>query len=137
MITTHGNGPKADSGKKVSINYTGYDITGKFFDSNIDSTKQSQRHPLTPFDVVIGRGGAVPGMMDVVAEFHEGDKGKMFIPGVNGYGEHGNPPVIKPFENLIFDIEIDSVRNAPPPMPRNMFNPRMQMNRGQLQAPHK
>ncbi|HLY70683.1 MAG TPA: FKBP-type peptidyl-prolyl cis-trans isomerase [Puia sp.] len=138
LITAHGSGPKADSGKKVSINYTGYDITGKFFDSNMDSTKQSQRHPLTPFDVVVGRGGAVPGMMDVINQFREGDKGKIFIPGVNGYGQQGNPPVIKPYEDLIFDIEIDSVRNAPPPSPRNMFNPKAQMNRGQLQAaPHK
>jgi FKBP-type peptidyl-prolyl cis-trans isomerase FkpA len=137
LITTHGTGPKADSGKKVSISYTGYDLTGKFFDSNTDSTKQSQKHPLVPFDVVIGRGGAVPGMMDVVAEFKEGDKGRIFIPGANGYGQQGNPPVIKPFENLVFDIEIDSVRNAPPAPPRRMFNPKMQMNRGQLQAPHK
>ncbi|HEX4374828.1 MAG TPA: FKBP-type peptidyl-prolyl cis-trans isomerase [Puia sp.] len=137
LISTHGNGPKADSGKKVSVNYTGYDLSGKFFDSNMDSTKQSQKHPLIPFDVVIGRGGAVPGMMDVMEQFREGDKGRIFIPGANGYGQQGNPPVIKPFENLVFDIEIDSVRNAPPAPPRRMFNPKMQMNRGQLQAPHK
>ena len=53
LITEHGNGPKADTGKKVSVSYNGYSLDGKYFDSNIDSMKQIQKHPLDPFRCVI------------------------------------------------------------------------------------
>ncbi|HLX92045.1 MAG TPA: FKBP-type peptidyl-prolyl cis-trans isomerase [Puia sp.] len=128
QILTQGTGPKADTGKKVSINYSGFDLDGNYFDSNTDSTKQRQRHPLVPFDVVIGRGGAVPGMLDVVGNFREGDKARIYIPGVNGYGQQGSGGVIKPFETLVFDIEIDSVRNAPPMPARRLFGQKMPAN---------
>ena len=141
LITEHGNGPKADSSKKISISYNGSSLDGKYFDSNIDSTKQVQKHPLEPFSFVPERGGAVPGMLDVATEFHQGDKGKIFLPGVMGYGQQGAGTVIKPFENLIFDIEIDSVTVAPPPQMRGMQGmpgSRLQMNsKGQIQLPAK
>ena len=113
VITSPGNGPKVDTGKRVLIKYSGYDMDGKYFDSNMDSTKQVHRHPLTPYAIVIGRGGAIPGMLDAIEQFREGDKARIFIPGTMGYGQQGSQGVIKPFENLIFDIEVDSVTVAP------------------------
>jgi len=137
LITEHGNGPKADSGKKVSVKYTGSSFDGKYFDSNIDSTKQIQKHPLDPITVIVGRGGAIPGMLDVITEFRQGDKGKIFIPAMMGYGQQGaGAGVIKPYENLIFDIEIDSVTVAPPMPARGMPGQRLQFNnKGQPQMP--
>ena len=37
-IISRGSGPRADSGKMVTIHYTGYTLDGKFFDSNVDSS---------------------------------------------------------------------------------------------------
>ena len=87
-------------------------MDGKFFDSNIDSNKQVTKHPLTPFEFMAGLQGAIPGMLEGVTVFKEGGKGRLFIPSVLGYGAQGSPPVIKPYENLIFEIEVKSVKEA-------------------------
>jgi FKBP-type peptidyl-prolyl cis-trans isomerase len=128
-IQNPGAGPQADSGKIVSINYTGYLMDGKFFDSNVDSTKQIQKHPLSPFEFMAGVQGAIPGMLEGVTVFKEGGKGRIFIPSVLGYGAQGSPPVIKPYQNLMFEIEVTSVKDAPPqqempqmPMPQQQEN---------------
>ncbi|MBC7827175.1 MAG: FKBP-type peptidyl-prolyl cis-trans isomerase [Chitinophagaceae bacterium] len=113
-IQNPGTGPQADSGKIVSINYTGYLMDGKFFDSNVDSNKQLEKHPLTPFEFMAGVQGAIPGMLEGVTVFKEGGKGRIFIPSVLGYGGQGSPPVIKPYQNLFFEIEVTSVKDAPP-----------------------
>jgi FKBP-type peptidyl-prolyl cis-trans isomerase FkpA len=113
QIITPGDGPKADSGKLVSVRYTGYDFDGKPFDSNVDSTKQSQPHPMSLFQFRAGVSGAVPGMTEAITGFRKGDKGKMYIPSMLGYGPQGSGAVIKPFENLIFDIEVVDVTDAP------------------------
>ena len=128
-IQNPGSGPKADSGKIVSIYYTGYSLDGKFFDSNIDSNKQVQKHPLTPFEFMAGVQGAIPGMLEAVTVFKEGGKGRIFIPSVLAYGSQGSLPVIKPYQNLMFEIEVASVKDAPPqqempqmPMPQQPDN---------------
>ncbi|MBS1915508.1 MAG: FKBP-type peptidyl-prolyl cis-trans isomerase [Bacteroidetes bacterium] len=127
QITSSGNGPQVDSGKVVSINYTGYSFEGKPFDSNIDSTKQTQRHPLQPFEFKAGVGGAIQGMVKAITLFKKGDKVKLYIPGILGYGPQGSGNVIKPNENLMFDIEVVDVKDAPKvdqrppfPMPQQM-----------------
>ena len=51
-------------------------------------------------------------MLEGVTVFKEGGKGRLFIPSVLGYGAQGSPPVIKPYENLIFEIEVKSVKEA-------------------------
>lgn len=116
------NGVPADSGKTVSIKYTGYTLKGEFFDSNMDSTKQVQKHPMDPFQFTAGVQGAIQGMLEAIVHFKKGDKGRLFIPSTLAYGP--NPPPggpIKANENLIFDIEVVDVvapaQQAPPPPP--------------------
>lgn len=108
-----GTGAAADSGKLVSIKYTGYNFEGKFFDSNQDSTKQRTKHPLDPFTFVSKEQGAIAGIMYGVAAFNKGGKGRIYIPSSLGYGAQGAPPVIKPNESLIFDIEVVDVKDKP------------------------
>jgi FKBP-type peptidyl-prolyl cis-trans isomerase len=120
-IQNPGSGPQADSGKIVAINYTGYFLDGKFFDSNVDSTKQVEKHPLEPFQFMAGMQGAIPGMLEGITVFKEGGKGRLFIPSVLGYGAQGSPPVIKPNQNLMFEVEITSVKDAPQQDPRQQM----------------
>ncbi|HUR11192.1 MAG TPA: FKBP-type peptidyl-prolyl cis-trans isomerase [Flavitalea sp.] len=113
-ILQQGTGPKADSGKLVSVNYTGYTFDGKFFDSNIDSTKQVQPHPLAPFEFIAGVRGSIAGMLEAIQYFNKGGKGRLFVPSMLGYGS--NPPPgapFKAFDNLIFEIELLDVKAAP------------------------
>lgn len=113
-ITSTQNGQAIDTGDQVSIKYSGYNTEGKFFDSNIDSTKQFQPHPLDPFTFEAGRGGAIPGMVEAILHFKKGDKGRMLIPSTLGYGANPRPGgPIKANENLIFDIEVVDVKKAP------------------------
>ncbi len=110
------NGPTVDSGKIVSVKYTGYTLKGEFFDSNIDSTKQIQKHPLDPFQFAAGSGGAIQGMLEGILHFKKGDKGRLLIPSTLAYGP--NPPPggpIKPNENLVFDIEVVELKDAQQP----------------------
>ncbi len=117
-IISRGPGPKADTGKIVSIHYTGYTLDGRFFDSNVDETKQVQKHPLQPFEFTAGVNGAIPGMLEAITQFGKGDKGRMFIPAVLGYRDNPRGGPIKPWESLVFDIEVLDVRdNAPQPAP--------------------
>lgn len=115
QIISEGNGIKADSGKSVSIMYTGYTLDGKPFDSNQDSTKQVQKHPLTPYTFTSGVGGAIPGMVETMPLFKMGDKVRLFVPSMLGYGPQGaGGGLIKPFANLIFEVEIVDVKDAAP-----------------------
>ena len=126
-VIDKGTGVPADSGKVVSVKYTGYNFEGKFFDSNIDSTKQTQKHGMEPYTFVSKQQGAIQGMLEGITLFNKGGKGRLFIPSFMGYGQQGNPPAIKPNEHLIFDIEVVEVQDmpaqAPGQMPPGMGNP--------------
>ncbi len=120
-IDQEGTGKQADSGQLVGIKYSGYGFDGKYFDSNTDTTRQTQRHPLDTFFFVSKTEGAINGMLEGITKFKKGSKGRMFIPSIMAYGPQGNPPAIKPNQNLIFDVEVvevkDFVRSPMPQMP--------------------
>jgi len=121
VIDQEGTGKQADSGQLVGIKYSGYGFDGQYFDSNTDSTRQINRHPLDTFFFVSKAEGAIAGMLEGITKFKKGSKGRMFIPSILGYGPQGNPPAIKPNQNLIFDVEVvevkDLVRSPMPQMP--------------------
>lgn len=108
-IENPGVGAKPDSGKQVSIKYTGMNFEGKHFDSNVDTAF----HHSEPLNIIIGQMGSIPGFEDGVKQFAKGGKGKVYIPSMLGYGMQGSPPAIKPYENLIFDIEVLDITVAP------------------------
>jgi FKBP-type peptidyl-prolyl cis-trans isomerase FkpA len=110
-VTEKGSGAPAASGKLVSIKYSGSTFDGKYFDSNVDSTKQTQKHGLEPFSFVAGTSGAISGMLEGITAFNQGGKGRIFIPSSMGYGPQGSPPVIKPNEHLIFEVEVLEVKD--------------------------
>lgn len=112
-MISQGDGPQADSGKLVGIMYTGYTLDGKAFDSNEDSTKQMQKHPMDTFFFASKQAGAVQGMLEGIVRFRKGGKGRMYIPSLMAYGPQGNPPVIKPRENLVFDVHVVEVKDMP------------------------
>lgn len=108
-IEKQGEGPKVDSGKAVYVNYKGQTFGGKVFDTNLDSSFGHAE----PYVLVIGKRGAIEGWDDGLRLFNEGGKGKLYIPSMLAYG--GNPPPgapFKPFENLIFDVEIVDVTDG-------------------------
>ena len=100
-IINKGDGPLPDSGKQVSLKYTGSNLKGDKFDSNVDP---SFGHTDT-FKIVIGQMGSIQGFEEGVKQLAKGGKAKIYIPSMLGYGVQGAPPKIKPYEHLIFEVE--------------------------------
>lgn len=116
-ITSMGKGAVCDSGKFVSVMYTGRTLAGKVFDSNIDS---AFGHAGQPFSFMIGGRGAIKGWDDGLRLFRKGSKGRLYIPSALAYGKRGAQPDILPNENLIFDVEVVDVSDK---MPQSMVPP--------------
>ena len=121
QLLKEGSGNSIDSGNYVSVNYNGKTLSGKMFDSNIDS---SFNHVM-PLSFVVGTGQMIKGFDEGVRLLKKGSEAVIYIPSVLGYG--GNPPSpdIKPYENLVFDVKVlDVLLSAPPrnsmPQPLNI-----------------
>jgi FKBP-type peptidyl-prolyl cis-trans isomerase FkpA len=109
VVQTPGDGPKVDTGKQVSVRYTGKIIpTEKVFESNMTPPGNE------PFKFVVGRHEVIQGWDDGLKMFKKGGRGTLYIPAYLAYDQKAAPGST-PYENLIFEIEIVDVTDAPPP----------------------
>ncbi|MBC7903539.1 MAG: FKBP-type peptidyl-prolyl cis-trans isomerase [Gemmatimonadaceae bacterium] len=120
-VTDPGTGMQADSGKFVSVRYTGKKLSdGSEFESN-------NKPGAPPLNFTIGAGEMITGMDEGVRVFKKGGKGVLYIPGSLAYGANPQPgSPFKPFDALIFEIEVlDVLDKAPqqPQMPQQMPMP--------------
>lgn len=107
VIQSEGSGPQVDSGKQVSVRYTGKLMpSGKVFESNMNGPGNA------PLKFVVGAGQIIPGWDDALRKFKAGGKGTLFVPAFMAYDQQRGPGG-KTFENLIFDVQVDSVTDAP------------------------
>ena len=103
-----GSGAEAQPDQFYTVHYTGWLASdGSKFDSSVD-----RKEPIT-FQQGLHR--VIPGWDNGFAGMHVGGKRRLFIPYQLAYGERGRPPVIPPKSDLIFDIELVSVSDTPPP----------------------
>lgn len=98
LIKEPGTGPACDSGKFVTVKYTGRTL-------DKDSVFESSVYPLH-----YGVNPVIAGWEEGLKLFHEGGKGTLYVPGFRAYGK--SHPSFKPFEALIFDIEILNVSDT-------------------------
>lgn len=103
IVEKQGDGPKAEAGKKVKVNYTGKLLDGKIFDSSLNPGRE-------PFEFDLGTGQVIRGWDEGIALFNVGGKGTLFIPSAMGYGSRGAGANIPPNSVLIFDIEVLGVQ---------------------------
>ena len=129
VVETPGDGPKVDSGKQVSVRYTGKLFpSGKVFQSNMTGPGNA------PFKFVVGAHQIIPGWDDALRNFRQGGKGTLYIPAFLAYNDQKGPGG-KQFDDLIFDIVVDTVRDAPPTPAQSPMGPmqqRMPMRPGQM-----
>lgn len=97
---TPGTGANAVSGKKVTVNYTGWLTNGKQFDTSVGKR---------PFQFKLGAGQVIQGWDDGVAGMKVGGKRQLRIPPNLGYGSQGVSGVIPPNATLTFDVELLAV----------------------------
>lgn len=103
-----GTGELASLHKYYSINYTGYLLDGTKFDSSFDRNE--------PITIPYGEHKVIPGWDTGFAGMHVGGKRRLFIPYQLAYGANGSGP-IPPKSELVFDVELVSVSDTPPPPP--------------------
>ncbi|NLN30922.1 MAG: hypothetical protein GX158_06795 [Bacteroidales bacterium] len=86
-----GNGMNPLKGDSVFINYTGYLLDGRIFDSN------EGRGPLA---FPVGIGWAIPGFDEGVMRMKKGGKAMLLIPSSLAYRD---------YTPLLFEVELDSI----------------------------
>ncbi|MEO6884190.1 MAG: FKBP-type peptidyl-prolyl cis-trans isomerase [Bacteroidia bacterium] len=102
IVISQGTGAKAEAGKTVKVDYTGYLEDGSIFDSSVERGQ--------PIEFPLGEKRVIPGWEEGIALMHEGDKFRLIIPYNLAYGEQGRPPVIPAKATLTFDVQLISVK---------------------------
>ncbi|MCY1056691.1 MULTISPECIES: FKBP-type peptidyl-prolyl cis-trans isomerase [Nannocystis] len=98
-----GTGETAESGKQVSVHYTGWLVEGgNKFDSSLDRGR--------PFNFQLGAGDVIKGWDQGVVGMKVGGKRRLTIPQHLGYGRRGFSDVIPPRAALLFEVELLAVK---------------------------
>ena len=94
-----GTGDTAETGKTVSVHYTGWLTDGRKFDSSKDRGR--------PFEFPLGGGRVIKGWDEGVKGMKVGGIRKLTIPPEMGYGARGaGGGVIPPNATLVFEVEL-------------------------------
>lgn len=93
---------KAQPGKFVKVNYSGYLADGVMFDSSVERGET--------FEFALGQAQVIPGWDEGIALMNVGDKLRLVIPYFLAYGEQGRPPMIPAKADLTFDVELVEVK---------------------------
>ncbi len=101
---SEGTGAPASAGMRYTVHYTGWLTDGKKFDSSRDRDE--------PLTFVQGRRRLIAGWEMGFEGMKVGGKRRLIIPHQMAYGEKGSGP-IPPRSELIFDIELMAVEDAP------------------------
>ena len=102
VVTKTGEGANATAGQKATVNYTGRNIKGETFDSNVDSTFNH----VSPFEFNLGQHQVISGWDEGVALMNKGEKATFYIPSGMAYGPRARAEKIPENAILIFDIEL-------------------------------
>src|SRR4051812_39781210 len=98
-----GKGDEAKRGDTVEVHYTGWLAKdGKKFDSSVDRKRT--------FKFELGAGKVIKGWDEGVAGMKVGGKRKLIIPAKLAYGEREIEDVIPANSDLVFDVELISVK---------------------------
>lgn len=102
-VFTQGEGPKPKPTDVVIVHYVGKFAEGEVFDSSVE-----RGEPL-PLSL---SGQIIQGWKEALPLMPVGSRYRFHIPAALGYGEKGREPLIKPNQDLVFEIELLDI--APP-----------------------
>lgn len=95
-------GAPVTPGSTVAVHYTGYLHDGTIFDSSVSRGE--------PISFPIGVGRVIKGWDEGIALLKVGEKARLLIPYQLAYGDRGAGSTIPPRTDLIFDVELMSVK---------------------------
>lgn len=93
-----GEGKACVKGALITAHYTGWLTDGTRFDSSHDRGK--------PFQCVIGTGRVIKGWDQGMMGMRVGGRRKLSVPAHLAYGERQVGPLIQPYSDLVFEIEL-------------------------------
>lgn len=96
IVLKEGNGDAPVATSRVKVHYHGTRIDGTVFDSSVDRGK--------PTEFAVNQ--VISGWTEGLQLMKIGSKYKFFIPQELAYGATPRPGVIKPFDALIFEVEL-------------------------------
>ena len=99
QVMKEGAGEKAKETDTVKVEYTGWLIDGKEFDSTAKHGEPA----------VFQVGQVIPGWGEALQLMTPGSKLHLVIPSELAYGDRGAAPLIEPNSVLIFDVELISI----------------------------
>jgi FKBP-type peptidyl-prolyl cis-trans isomerase len=114
-VNQAGSGDKPKAGDTVFVHYTGKLLSGKTFDSSLDSTLRPGM-PLEPIKFPIGQGFVIKGWDAGIGTLSKGSKATLVIPSALAYGLQGSPPAIPSNAVLVFDVQLVDVKPGKAPV---------------------
>jgi FKBP-type peptidyl-prolyl cis-trans isomerase FkpA len=117
IITQPGKGENVKSGQKVKVNYSGYLLSGKYFDSSIEADAKknnifTEGRQYAPLEVTVGFQQVIPGWEEAMQLMNKGSKMTVYIPSTLAYGNQKRGEVIAENSVLVFDMEMVDVINT-------------------------
>lgn len=100
LVMNEGTGDKPTPASIVKVHYHGTLIDGTVFDSSVDRGEPSE----------FGVGQVIPGWTEGLQLMSVGSKYKFFIPQELGYGATPRGGAIKPFDALVFEVELLEIK---------------------------
>ncbi|KAA2242479.1 peptidylprolyl isomerase [Chitinophaga agrisoli] len=113
-VSQAGTGEKPKAGDTVFVHYTGKLLSGKTFDSSLDTTLRPGM-PLEPIKFPIGQGFVIKGWDAGIGTLQKGAKATLVIPSALAYGLQGSPPAIPSSSVLVFDVQLVDVKPGKAP----------------------
>jgi FKBP-type peptidyl-prolyl cis-trans isomerase FkpA len=115
IITKPGIGENAKAGQQVKIDYLGYLLNGKYFDTSIESEAKrnnilTQGRSYSPLELTVGAQQVIPGWEEAIQLMNKGSKMTVYIPSTLAYGNQRRGEVIAENSVLVFDMELIEVK---------------------------
>ena len=116
VVVKQGKGDMPTQGQTVKINYAGFLLDGRCFDSSIESVAKAnnvfseQRRPYEPLEVVLGYRQVIAGWEEVISLMNTGAKMTVYIPSGLAYGPQGRGELIRENAVLKFDMELLEIK---------------------------
>ncbi len=126
VITQPGKGANGQPGQFASVNYTGYTLEGKYFDTSVKdmavktglyNAEREKYMPYAPYEVTIDRSSVIKGWHEALKVLNKGAKATIFVPSALAYGPQRRSEVIKENEVLAFDLEVVNLTDEKPEVP--------------------
>ena len=118
VIDTSGQGAKPKLGDKVKVNYTGWLLEGKIFDTSLEEVAKKHgmhdpKRTYQPFEFELGAGQIIQGWDEGIRLLNKGSKARLFIPSILAYGSQGvGNGMIPPHAILVFEVALVDIQSG-------------------------